>query len=336
MIKDSITWYQEPFEASYSHSHDNVSLGLEDFRICIEGFGWKGFAVVDDFSSRDSLKKAANSIIGYKELLVYHGPFQTDANENLVSWVDSLEFIAANLGVSKITIIPPYQSFLEFEDRNDIFTTYFLKQGYNSKPYHSIVLDLERSEEELWKSLKSDARRKTRRTEEAGVSVRRVDCIDDLKEWFTLKQRDTAYHLDRMKKIIQKHVSNVEYYCAFHEGKPLAWQGILFGRDVALLECNAISREVYYKKIFANHLLQWEMIKLAKSRDMKRLDWVGAEPDSKDQKMRNIFRFKSNWGGDLVSYNFFTKVINPSRHALYSSLSNLRVHANQVKKLMSK
>ena len=49
------------------------------------------------------------------------------------------------------------------------------------------------------------------------------------------------------------------------------------------------------------------------SRGKRRIDWAGYTPEPKSEKEKGINRFKEKWGGQVIRYNVYDKIIASKR-----------------------
>jgi len=185
---------------------------------------------------------------------------------------------------------------------------------------HNFVLDVTPSEEEILKGMKQKTRYNIRLAGKKGVKVK-VDNSDkaferylELTEETTSRQGFYAhgprYHSTMWKVLGKSQIANskkqtgltAELITAKYEGKIItAW--VLFAHnDTLYYPYGASTRE--HRNLMANNLVMWEVIKLAKSKKLKKLDMWGAlgpEPDKSDP-WYGFHKFKAGYGGRHVTY----------------------------------
>ncbi len=81
-----------------------------------------------------------------------------------------------------------------------------------------------------------------------------------------------------------------------------------------------------YRNTMANYLLQWEVIKYAKTCGYKLYDFWGIEDGTKHTAYwQGITRFKRGFNGQEISYlGFYRKVYNPFEYFIYNSFKKIR------------
>jgi hypothetical protein len=87
----------------------------------------------------------------------------------------------------------------------------------------------------------------------------------------------------------------------------LAGQAAFLSGEYLYLTGVAVSPESRSAGIPANDFLQFNVIKWACLRGVKHIDFVGANPESKNEKLRRIDDAKSSWGSGIVSYSVIRK-----------------------------
>lgn len=292
----------------WQESADEMALAdLIHLKFDVKAFGCNGTARVNSFFCPTSKTGAILSkLLSLYKLEIMYGPSCPKTNRQaLKGWGEYLIAISPLLSVSAISVIPPYFLFIEEDYLKEKFDLIFSDLGFTSIPNHSVVLDIEKSEEQLFKNMKSETRRKVRRSLEADLSIKNISSDVQILPWLDIKNRNNTKTFNILKHLATKGADNYEYFVVSYQGEPVAWQGVKWGSDVALLEGNAIVKSSKYNKLYANYALQWFIIQKAMQRGVKWIDWVGAEPYSSDPKMKNIMKFKMSWGGELVSYNSY-------------------------------
>ena len=194
------------------------------------------------------------------------------------------------------------------------------------QPSETMILDLDRPEDELLAGMHEKTRYNIRLAEKKGVRIMPGSGSRDGFETFWNLVKETSEragikshdpeHYRKMLEVLSgkteetsdKAVAKLMF--AEHDGKVLA--GILlirFGDTVTYLH-GASSRD--RRELMAPHLLHWEAIKEAKSWGVKRYDFWGVAPmESRDGKLKmkdpkhpwsGITRFKKGFGGEYIEY----------------------------------
>ena len=293
------------------------------------------FTQKEGLSSPSSV--ALGKLLGCKEFSVRFGPlFENDVflKSSLLFWIDEILCMARELRVSSVKITPPFHTkisgresfFLEGYDSSFSSKGFFLRQSY------SIVCDNKLDYNFAWSAVKGEGRRKIRRAKEVGVFCRRGESKSDFLAYLELKglcgSQCGMKLLEWMSAKIPR-VSEYDLYVAEFKGIPLAFQMVSWGKDVAILEGNCVSDYARENRLYGNHVLQWYVIQEAIRRGVRWIDWVGADPEPKTQKQKNITEFKLLWGGEIVSYNTYEYRFKNWRNSLFDFLKGCKDWKNR-------
>lgn len=177
------------------------------------------------------------------------------------------------------------------------------------QPWRTIMLDLRASEDELRARMKEKWRYNIGLAARRGVQVRVASVLADVQAWYSLLQttgeRDQFgihtldYYVQVWKRLAEQEQAVL--LLAEYEGQLLAGIFVtLFAREAIYLY-GASSNE--HRNRMPNYLLQWEAIRWARQRGALRYDlWGIPETDDEDEAMAGVYRFKSGWGGRVVSF----------------------------------
>lgn len=171
---------------------------------------------------------------------------------------------------------------------------------------NTVWLDLTGSEEDWLARMKQKARYNLRLSQRKGVQVRlgsqpdlpplyRMYAETSVRDGFVI--RDEAYYLSLWRKFMERGLA--QPLIAEVEGEMVA--GIfLFTFASRAWYLYGMSRQAHREKM-PNYLLQWEAMRLAKSRGCTQYDLWGA-PDVFDEtdSMWGVFRFKEGLGGRVI------------------------------------
>ena len=200
----------------------------------------------------------------------------------------------------------------------DLRKLMFIRAQKDVQPRHTLILDLNKSEEELLAQMHEKTRYNIGLAERKGVSVtlRKLEDGDEAFEKFwelvnqtSKRQKIHIFPEDYYKKqliIKSEQFENLLFVAAFG-GKAIAANIVNFfaSPDVALAKSGGGTATYLhggsdneFRALMAPHLLQWEQIKEAKRRGCKAYDFWGFDED----KWPGVSRFKKGFGGREVSY----------------------------------
>lgn len=192
---------------------------------------------------------------------------------------------------------------------------------------NTVTLDLGRPEEEILAGMKPKWRYNIRLAERRGVEIG-PGGTGTLAEFYKMYAETSArdgflirpyrYYHDAWGAFLE---AGLAHMLLARVGQELVAGLILFRFRSRAWYFYGASRGAHREKM-PNHLLQWEAIRLARSRGCAEYDFWGA-PDKFDESdpMHGVYRFKEGFGGrpvQTVGANDF--VVNPPLFQLYARL----------------
>ncbi|MFA5248304.1 MAG: peptidoglycan bridge formation glycyltransferase FemA/FemB family protein [Patescibacteria group bacterium] len=186
----------------------------------------------------------------------------------------------------------------------------------------TIILDLNKLEEELLKEMHQKTRYNIRLAEKKGVNIREAGSDEFEKFWELMSatvNRDgfRLHEKEYYKKMLE--VENIKLYFGEFENKILCAGIFSFFGDTAIYLHGASSDE--NRELMAPHLLQWELIKKAKALGCKYYDFFGID----EKKWPGVTRFKKGFGGEELNYpGTFDIIFNKGKYEIYKFLRKAR------------
>lgn len=187
------------------------------------------------------------------------------------------------------------------------------------QPLRTILLDLAPPEETLLAQMKEKWRYNVRLAGRKGVTVRAATTEAEVRTWYELLRVTSArdqfgiHTLDYYLSIWQllAPLNQVRLLLAEHEGQLLAGMLVSLFAQQAIYLYGASSNE--QRHLMPNYLLQWEAIQWAKRSGAHSYDlWGIPASDDESEAMAGVYRFKSGWGGRVVSFlGAYQKVYRP-------------------------
>jgi CelD/BcsL family acetyltransferase involved in cellulose biosynthesis len=186
--------------------------------------------------------------------------------------------------------------------------------GYEFLDYLNFVIDLDRTEEELWGSVSKNQRRAIRKAERQGVELVQGEPTDSVETLYRLLQ--TSYRHGRVPlpdaslfKESMSRLAGDQFRLAFanYKGETVAVSLELIHKDLVYGWYGGTKRVA---GVSAYALLQWDVIRWSRSNgyslyDMGGAGWPGEEYGPKDHKAK--------FGGDLVTNGRYRKTFMPLR-----------------------
>lgn len=188
------------------------------------------------------------------------------------------------------------------------------------QPSHTIILDLEKNEEELMTEMKPKTRYNIRVAQKHGVEILKSDKSEYFDKFLELMYETAGrdkFHLhgkENYKKIFESRSDDFrnDLYVALLNGEVLAGAIINFFNDKAIYLHGASSSK--NRNVMAPYLLHWEILKDAKNRGFKKYDLWGIS-----EKWPGVTRFKQGFGGKEIRYlGAFDLVVDRLWYLIYS------------------
>ena len=177
------------------------------------------------------------------------------------------------------------------------------------QPVRTIALDVRPGEETLLAQMKEKWRYNVRLAARKGVEVEVAGTLEELQAWYALLQttgeRDdfgihTFDYYRRVWQILGPR-GQARLFLARAEGELLAgiFVGLLGREAMYLYGASGNAR----RNLMPNYLLQWEAIRWTREAGADLYDFWGIPAtDQADEAMTGVYRFKSGWGGRVVSF----------------------------------
>lgn len=207
----------------------------------------------------------------------------------------------------------------------------FRRMGYKKSWSVSVasVVDLKKTEEELFKSFATDHRRGIRRAERAGlrVVVREDGLAPKVYHEILVDQarrlgiRPEPFSLIRGIWDVLRPKDMARFYFAYYGDKPVASLIVLRYRKTAhgFLGC-ALGG---YLKLYPWNLLHWRAMQDALREGMEEYDlMLSPGPDEKDHPHYGLYQFKHGFGSRTVPLNVFIREPVGLRTILWNKLVN--------------
>lgn len=258
---------------------------------------------------------------------VARGPVLDTTDAELVKeFTAGMKSVAASRGAILVKIDPPVPIEDEISPKNIEaagFKPLLDPSGFGgTQPKCVMQLDLLLDEEGLLASFKPKARYNIRLGEKKGVKVK-LDCTkEDLPAFYELLKvtakrdrflvRSYSYFETMWDELVPSGMAKI--FLVTYEGKPISGAFDFVCGDRAMYVYGASSNE--HRNLMPNHIMQWEMIKWAKSLGCKWYDFRGVSPRKDttegDDHLQGLNRFKEGFSPRFVEYiGEYDLVISP-------------------------
>ena len=187
-------------------------------------------------------------------------------------------------------------------------------------PWGTMVVDLTKSEEELFNGFERKCRNIIRRSIKLGTTVEETDDLDLVYETVrnTLKRQKNSNLAPRSFFInLKKNLNNnIKYYIAKNNGKMQGVGVILFDNNKGYAYYAGSSERPVPGSI---NLMHYEIMKDLMKKGIKEYDFVGVRTNvQQDTKHAAIRRFKERFNPKLIEGYAFRVIIKPFKFALYN------------------
>jgi lipid II:glycine glycyltransferase (peptidoglycan interpeptide bridge formation enzyme) len=207
--------------------------------------------------------------------------------------------------------------------------------------FSTVTLDLSPALEAVLSGLNQKGRHAIRRAERDGVSIKKVPSTDANCKLMYQLLSDTAAgsfsirSYNYYKTFWQRYekADQGQLFFAYFEGKLVAGAyAITLGKKSTYKDGASVRQRTAYG---ASHLLQWEVIKWAKSKGAVIHDFCGAPPSDQinnaDHPHYGIGRFKTSFNKEVTDYvGAYDIILQPSVYAVWSRIGErlaLRWHS---------
>lgn len=198
---------------------------------------------------------------------------------------------------------------------------------------YTSIIDLTRTEEEIFNSFKPKTRYNIRLAEKHGIKIQEENSNEAFKEYLNLLFETTKrqgfyahnkeFHRQQWRVLQPAGISHL--LTATYQGKILSAFLLFVFNGVLYYPYGASTRE--HKELMAPTLLMWEAIKFGKTHDCTKFDlWGDIEPNPPpNHPYYGFHRFKEGFSPKLVEFaGTFDLVINPILYKIYQAMDFFR------------
>jgi len=294
------------------------------------GTGWKPLPLVLEqdgaICGAILMLKRSLPIPGLNKCILYapRGPVIAVEDDELCRHLfDGVRKLAREHKAIFVKIDPDINCFHE-EFKNTLRRNGFLRNetGINFEgvqPNFVFRLDISKPEDELLADMHSKWRYNIRLAQKKGVRIRKVDKQEELETFYALLKetavrdnfliRDYAYYEWIWEQMVTQGFA--EIFFAEYEGVLVGATLAMITGDKAWYLYGASSNE--FRNVMPNYLIQWEMIRWAKSSGCSMYDFRGVSGDMDESNpLYGLYRFKKGFGGQLVEFiGEWDQIISP-------------------------
>lgn len=192
-----------------------------------------------------------------------------------------------------------------------------LNLGFRQKAFATVVTNLEKEEGELWNDLEYSAKKAIKKSSalNLNVSLLKKERLNDYYKILRESRERAGVDLPPYypNSIIWDELEGkkgiLKVFSVEKEGKLLGAIGILNFNGIIFEIGPAQSNYAFKNKVYVNDILKWHIIKNGKIEGAKLYDLCGIFYSPKNEKERNLNRFKEKWGGEKVFYKYYSKFL---------------------------
>lgn len=250
-------------------------------------------------------------IKGYfsRRCILWGGPLVSDGVNN----IQSDEIIGSLL---KVLAKQVKKKAIYIEIRN-LFDTSQKMKSFIASDFHfdehlNVLIDLSKTEDELWKNIHSKRKNEIRKAMKQNVSVSDYTSADTLNKCYEiLKGVYKRAKLPFPRKEYFSNLYNLLYpigkfktFCAYYNGEMIGCMLVILYKK-QIYDFYAGSYSQYYNK-YPNDIIPWEVIRWGRQNGFLLFDFGGA---GKPNIKYGVREYKLKFGGELVNFGRY-KVIN--------------------------
>lgn len=260
---------------------------------------------------------------------VSRGPLQERLKPHLLN--KTFTALAQKNNLSLIRVEPQHDALLRNLLRSGLRVK---KAPLDAQPKEFLMLNLEKSENELLAAMKSKTRYNIRLAEKKGIEVRPFKSNEEKAELLdlfsaTAKRKNISFHSRKYYEASIDFFSDERgaTFVAVQDGKVLAGSILAFFADTAYYLHGGSSDEG--RNAMAPHLLQWEQIRASKAKKCTQYDFGGVSIQHVDSRKdwRGITRFKTGFAPhtkSLVLPGTYDIIFSPFRYYTYKWLTGIK------------
>jgi len=233
-------------------------------------------------------------------LLCPHGPiFDTqtsDIPQALTAFLEHCKKVAQEKGCLWARICP-----LLLADQG--YETIFQQQGYRDAPIHvhperAWILSLDATEDALLAAMRKNARYGIRKAEKEGVKITSAEGPEAVDQFYGIylqtvkRQQFTPFpraHIERELACFQKSNTSARIFFAEYDNTLVSTAFVIFTKWSAFYHHGAATLQ--HPKVPASHLLQWEIIREARTNGCRYYNFWGLAHDHFLTPLDHVVRF---------------------------------------------
>lgn len=201
-------------------------------------------------------------------------------------------------------------------------------------PFGNYIIDLSKTEEEIWGNFHTKHRNSVRRAEKTGIKIisGSTELLDDfyILDVLTWKRSNLAIPQKQFyKNIIDNMDENIKIFVAYNDKEPQGAAFFYFNNNTCYYMFGSSCDK---PETGSMELLHWKAILYMKEIGVKSYSFVGCRiNEDKDSKYHGIQRFKSRFGGELKRGYLFKIIFNNKFYKVFVLLLKIQAFINKSK-----
>jgi lipid II:glycine glycyltransferase (peptidoglycan interpeptide bridge formation enzyme) len=245
-----------------------------------------------------AFEQTLSTPLGVKKILVSEGtPLYTD-EDSLHEIINKFKQESKKYFYG--TIVPTI-----INQKNEVLSKY-MKKASN----FTILVDLSRTEEELWKSLeKKSARWGVKTAEKNSLWFLEPQSLDDISEFYSIYKKTASEGgfnpepIEFLRCLLNSQSGKI--FLVKKGNKIIAGCAILLSYDYNVLNLTASTEEA--QRLQAMPFVYWNIVLYSKRTGVRYLDLGGYDKEAKEGgKTYNINKFKERFGGQITEQSIYS------------------------------
>ena len=299
-------------EFVYNHPNGNIFQTPEMYEVYQNTKNYEPVlvAAIDDNENIQGIllaviQKEHNGLLGLLSArsIIFGGPLIRNENAEVLDII----LKEYNKIVKKKAIYSQFRNMWDWANLKDVF----VNNGFKYEEHLNILIDLNKSEEELWKDVHSKRRNEIRRAKKEGTNFSVKSNINDLHKCYNIlkivykRAKLPIPNISFFKNIFVNKNNNIglKLFCAENDNKIIGCLLALSYKDT-IYDFYAGAYSEYYNK-YPNDLIPWEVFLWGKENKYSVFDFGGA---GKPDVQYGVRDYKKKFGGQFVEYGRFEMV----------------------------
>jgi serine/alanine adding enzyme len=205
--------------------------------------------------------------------------------------------------------------YIEFRNLTDQsnYRDIYAASRFQYEDHLNILVDLTKTEDDLWKELTAKRRNGIRRAIKEGTTFRVSNDLETLQECYSilsevyLRAKLPLYKYSFFYNLftVLKDEAKLHLFIAEFDGEVIGCM-IALGYMGVLYDFYAGARKEYYHK-YPNDLIPWEVFRWAKNNGYHQFDFGGCGKPNVPYSVRD---YKKQFGGEMVNWGRFRLILN--------------------------